>query len=104
MTGSGASGAAGYVLEVGLRPPPGVRWVEVDDGVVVHDASTGGFIDLNESAGELWLIMSRSRWSEHAALEHLIGVRSMSPAEARAITRSFVAELLHRGALTSDDP
>ena len=70
-----------------------MRWIEVDDGIVVYDGSTGRFADLNESAAELWLVLSAADWDESAAVDHLTGRRDVSPPAAERIITSFLDDL-----------
>ena len=70
-----------------------MRWIEVDDGIVVYDGSTGRFADLNESAAELWRVLNAADWDEEAARHHLTDVHAVPPSEAQVIVRSLLADL-----------
>lgn len=81
-----------------------MRWIEVDDGVVIYNAATGGFADLNASAAELWLVLSEADWSEAAAVEHLTNVHGLPVGEARSIVAAFTADLTRTAVLEDDQP
>lgn len=65
----------------------------VDDGAVVFAPAAGSFAELNESATELWLVMSETAWSAKAATQHLIGVHAMGEEEARRAVELFIRRL-----------
>ena len=79
----------------------GVRWIRVDDGVVIFVPQPAQFIDLNESAGELWDVLERGDWTPSIAIEHLAVTYGMASPEAQQVVESFLSDLGRRGVITA---
>ena len=73
------------------------RSVPVDDGIVIFNPTTRAFVDLNESAAEMWATLTASRWSAEAVAAHLVATYEMPAADARATVEAFVADLAANG-------
>ncbi len=90
----------GRVLTTGSGLAPSI---EVDDGLVVFEPSSGAFLDLDESAAELFVVLSDHGGSSSAVVEHLVSVHGLDVAAAQAIVEQFVADLRGYG-VTVPDP
>ena len=70
-----------------------VRWILVDDGAVVFNPENDAFVDLNESATELWELLSSVDWSSADAERQMSERYGMSGSEAHDVVSTFLAEL-----------
>ena len=75
------------------RLSDGVRWLHVDDGVVVFEPGSGRFVDLNDSAAELWDLLVGSSWDGEAAVDHLVRTHGVELREAGRIVSGFLGDL-----------
>ena len=72
---------------------PAVRWILVDDGAVVFNPANDAFVDLNESATELWELLRAVDWSSADAERELSQRYGMGSSEAHDVVSTFLAEL-----------
>ena len=70
-----------------------VRWLSVEDDVIIFNSQLVSFIDLTGSGADLWHVLSKSDWSEEAACQYLSGVCSMSAPDAVATATTFLTDL-----------
>jgi Coenzyme PQQ synthesis protein D (PqqD) len=75
------------------RLSDGVRWLHVDDGVVVFEPGSGRFVDLNESAAALWDVLVDASWDGEAAVDHLVRDHGVEQTEASRIVSGLLADL-----------
>ncbi len=87
----------GVDVEDGLAPA-----IEVDDGIVVFEPSSRAFLDLNESAAELFRVLSRDGSSPEAVVEHLVALHRLDVEAAKSIVDQFVGELRRHGVRIPD--
>ena len=85
-----------------LHLSPEVRWLSVDDGIVIFIPHSSGFVDLNASAAELWNLMIHSAWDVGAAVVYLTSVYSTAAGEAEQIVNSFLEDLKKNTVLVGD--
>ena len=87
------------IIDVSDEPErvPAVEWIDVDDGLVAFVPATLRFVDLNESAAEMWHVLRRSGGSEPALVEHLVTAHALDPDNACAIVARFIADLRQEG-------
>ena len=78
-----------------------VRAVTVDDGAVLFDPATQHFFDLNESAAELWIVVSAASFSRPALVDHLVEQYSIDIASAQQIVDGFIRDLEVGGLMVS---
>ena len=78
-----------------------VRALTVDDGAVLLDAPNGRFVDLNDSAAELWVVLTENSFSRSALLDHLAERYSIDDASAQGIADGFVRDLAAGGLVIS---
>ena len=76
-----------------LRRVPTVEWIDVDDGVVAFVPATSRFVDLNESAAEMWHVLRRAGGSRAALADHLVTTHALDPGNAREIVAHFIDDL-----------
>ena len=76
----------------------------VDDDAVVYCAASESFVDLADSAAELWHVLDRVDWLEQAAVDHLRANYRMDTREAELIVRDFAQTLHNKGVLSENDP
>ena len=72
---------------------PAVRWIIVDDGAVVFNPGNDAFVDLNESATELWELLRAVDWSSADAEAELSRRYLIGSSEAHDVVSAFLAEL-----------
>ena len=72
---------------------PAVRWILVDDGAVLFNPGNDAFVDLNESATELWELLRAFDFSSPDAEGELSRRYGMGSAEAHGVVSTFLAEL-----------
>jgi hypothetical protein len=65
----------------------------VPDGLVVFDATTSRFVDLNDSAARLWMVLDGVGWDEAAAAEALRSRFAVAQAESEQLVAGFIEEL-----------
>lgn len=70
-----------------------VRWISVDDGLVVFVPEPPQFVDLDDSGAELWGVLERSAWSANSAVEHLQTRYGLAAEEALQIVETFLTDL-----------
>jgi Coenzyme PQQ synthesis protein D (PqqD) len=75
------------------RLSEGVRWLHVDDGVVVFAPGSGRFVDLNESAAELWDVLVEGAWAGDVAVDHLVRNHGVERTEAGRIVDGLLGDL-----------
>ncbi len=87
------------IIDVSDEPGrvPTVEWIDVDDGLVAFVPATSRFVDLNESAAEMWHVLCRSGGSEPALVEHLVTAHALDPDTAREIDAHFIDDLRREG-------
>ena len=85
-----------------LRLRDGVRWIRVDDGMVIFVPDTGAFLDLNETATIVFESLQRHRWSEAATCEQLEDDYDINPTAAAAAVDEAVTSLVQRRVLEHD--
>jgi Coenzyme PQQ synthesis protein D (PqqD) len=88
---------------VACRVADGVRWVEVDDGVVIFNPETATFIDLDEQGAELWLTMSESGWDDHTLVRHLVATFDSDEERASYVVANFVEDMARLGVLKREE-
>ena len=83
-----------------VRVCPGVRSVQVDGCTVVYIPDGAHFIELNESATELWEALERGGWEPTSAVDYLESVYGTTTEEAHAFVDSFLADLERASAIS----
>ena len=78
-----------------------VRAVAVDDGAVLFDTANQQFVDLNESAAELWTVLTEKSLSRSALVDHLATQYSVDNASAQQIVDGFIRDLEAGGLVIS---
>ena len=76
---------------------PAVEWIDIDDGLVAFVPATSRFVDLNESAAEMWHVLCRSGGSEPALVDHLVTAHALDPDNACEIVAHFIDDLRREG-------
>jgi hypothetical protein len=76
--------------------------IEVDDGIVVFEPSSNAFLDLNESAAELFVVLSRHGGSRTAVVDHLVAVHRLDVEAAQSMVEEFVRDLTEYGVRVPD--
>ena len=84
---------------VSYSPPATVRWIAVDDGIVLWDQCSNRYVDLNNSAAELWEVLSCARWAPGSAVHHLRTAYGIDEMEASRIVDLLLENLISQGAL-----
>ena len=79
--------------------PDAVRWLDVDDEIVVFNPISWMFANLDATAAELWRVLGAADWAEIEMIDYLRGRYKMAEPEATSIVRKFVADLEHNHAL-----
>jgi hypothetical protein len=77
-----------------------VRWIEVDDGVVVLDPRSATYVDLDERGAELWLTSIELGWDDDALTRHLVAEFGSTQEQAQAVVLGFMEDLVRRGLVT----
>lgn len=85
---------------MGVSVTDGVRWIQVNDGIVVFVPESAQFVDLNESASELWGVLGRGGWKPNVAVEYLTTEYAMDTDVALTTVESFLVELEHRSVIS----
>ena len=80
--------------------PDAVRWLDVDDEIVVFNPISWMFANLDATAAELWRVLGAADWAEIEMIDYLRGRYKMAEPEATSIVRKFVADLEHNHALS----
>ena len=82
------------------RVPESVRWMRVDDELVVFNPAAGTFAELDPTAADLWLVLGSAAWREGQMVEYLRTKYAMNESEATEAVRAFIADLEKNNALT----
>jgi hypothetical protein len=82
------------------RLVPEVRWIEVEDGVVVFDPRSVTYLDLDERGAELWLTSIELGWDDRALARHLVAEFGATDEQAEAVVHRFLEDLKRRGVVT----
>jgi hypothetical protein len=73
--------------------PEGVRWIEVDDDLVIFNPAVNRFAELDRSGAELWGVLAATDGDESAVVEHLVTQRHLEEPDAASIVAGFVSDL-----------
>jgi len=77
-----------------------VRWIEVEDGVVVFAPRSTTYLDLDERGAELWLTSIELGWDDRSLSRHLVAEFGSTEEQAQAVVRGFMDDLERRGLIT----
>ena len=78
----------------------GVRWIRVDDGIVVFVPELALFVDLNESAAELWNVLEFGEWDTVMAVQYLVKSYGTAVSDAEQVIEAFLSDLVTRSVIT----
>ena len=77
-----------------LRLNRSIRWIHVNDGLVILEPSSGQILDLNAEATELWDQMRLGHaWTVEAGATYLATCYLMPYEQAESIVTKFLQEL-----------
>lgn len=74
-----------------------IRWIEVDDQVVVYCSSRQGFVELDRSGAELWHALAGGNWEVGSLASYLCDVHLMDSAAASSLVHAFIDDLARHG-------
>ncbi len=88
-----------YAAAVRLALGEGVRWLRVEDGLVLLVPRTERYVDLDQAAGHLWAQLEASGWDVESGVAWLASQHDISRDRARECVAGFVDELVALGVL-----